>query len=209
MRFDLILIVAGGENKEIKTCSWLRPQIPRTPIVILSESDAPIERFKALEAGADYYVANPVRAEELVARIRATVLGSRMPPHPATQLITIGDVTLDAGRRLVLKAGQRQHLTQKEFSLLHCLMRNAGSPVPGSSLLAEVWGPDGVHQLSNLRVLMRQLRMKLGDVDDSRYLLTDAYVGYHFVAATKAPAGAAADGTGFAGKRHGCSNIMN
>ena len=57
-----------------------------------------------------------------------------------------------------------------------------------SSLLAEVWGPDGVPQLSNLRVLMRQLRMKLGDVGDSRYLLTDASVGYHFVTAAKAPA---------------------
>ena len=88
----------------------------------------------------------------------------------------------------MIKAGQLVHLTPKEFSLLHCLMRNAGSPVLRSSLLAEVWGPDGVPQLSNLRVLMRQLRMKLGDVGDSRYLLTDASVGYHFVTAAKAPA---------------------
>jgi two-component system KDP operon response regulator KdpE len=186
MRFDLILIVAGWENREIKTCSWLRPQIPRTPIVVLGESDRPIQRFKALEAGADDYVANPVHSGELVARVRATVLGSKTS-HPATELITIGDVTLDAGRRLVLKAGQLVNLTPKEFSLLHCLMRNAGSPVLRSSLVTEVWGPGGT-QVANLRVLMSQLRMKLGDVGDSKYLLTDAYVGYRFVDAAKTPA---------------------
>jgi two-component system, OmpR family, KDP operon response regulator KdpE len=180
MRFDLILIVADRENREIKTCSWLRPQIPRASIVILSESDRPIQKFKALEAGADDYVANPLHSGELVARIRAIVLGSRTLSHPATESITIGDVTLDAGRRLVLKNGQFINLTPKEFSLLHCLMRNAGSPVLRSSLVAEVWGPSGT-QLANLRVLMCQLRMKLGDVGDSRYLLTDASVGYHFV----------------------------
>jgi two-component system KDP operon response regulator KdpE len=186
-QFDLILIVAGGESKGIKTCTWLRPQIPRTPIVVLGESDRPALRFKALGAGADDYLAIPIHSEELAARVRAIVLGWRTLSHPATKLITIGEITLDTGRRLVLKAGREVQLTPREFSLLHCLMRNAGSPVLRSALLAEVWGPDGLAQPSNLRVLMRQLRMKLGDAGDSRYLLTDAYVGYRFVAAAKAP----------------------
>jgi len=187
MRFDLILIVASRENKEIRTCTWLRPQIPRTPIVILSESEHPMEKFKALEAGAEDYVTGPFHSGDLVARIRAALRESRTLSPASTQLMTIGDVTLDAGRRLVLKAGQVVNLTPKEFTLLHCLMRNAGSPVLRSTLLAEVWGPGGIHQLSNLRVLMRQLRMKLGDAGDFRYVQTDAYVGYHFVDPANAP----------------------
>ena len=84
MLFDLVLIVAGREGKEIKTCTWLRPQIPRTSIVVLGESDRQMQKFKALGAGADDYVTDPFHSEELVARIRATVVGSRTVSSRAT-----------------------------------------------------------------------------------------------------------------------------
>src|SRR5262249_4420838 len=62
----------------------------------------------------------------------------------------------------VTKAGQPVSLTVTEFRLLHCLMSNAGTVVPTSTLLKQVWGyadPPGGSDV--VRVTVHRLRRKL------------------------------------------------
>jgi two-component system, OmpR family, KDP operon response regulator KdpE len=165
----------------------IRSELACTAIVILSDSDDSGRRVESLEAGADDYLVRPFRHEELAARIRAIFRRSGAAGRIAHEVVEIGEIRLDAGRRLVFKSGEPVHLTPKEYDLLHYLMLRPGLPVKHSALLSAVWGPDHIDQVAYLRTFMRQLRKKLDDNGRPRYLFTDCYIGYHFVEPENAP----------------------
>jgi two-component system KDP operon response regulator KdpE len=146
------------------------------------------DKIEALDAGADDYVTKPFHVRELMARVRAAVRRSHATQDQADTLITIGDIELDLGRRLVRKSGNIVHLTPKEFSLLTCLMSHAGKPLTHAFLLRFVWGNEYGNELEYLRTFIGQLRKKLED-DATRpeYLLTDLQVGYRFRDAVPRP----------------------
>jgi two-component system, OmpR family, KDP operon response regulator KdpE len=162
------------------TCQKLRQLAPALPILMLTVRDSQEDVIRALDAGADDYITKPFHIRELAARLRAAVRRNRSNAEPPARLL-IGDVELDAARRIVKKSGVAVHLTPKEFDLLHHLMLQAGMPVNHSKLLQAVWGPEYGGELEYLRTFVRQLRVKIED-DPSHptYLLTEACVGYRF-----------------------------
>lgn len=118
----------------------------------------------------------PFHVGELMARIRAAVRRSQ-----DDGVIAIGNIELDRDYRLVRKSGNLVHLTPKEFDLLHCLMLNAGKPLPHARLLSSVWGSEYENEFEYLRTFVRQLRKKLeDDPSNPEYLLTHSHFGYRF-----------------------------
>jgi two-component system, OmpR family, KDP operon response regulator KdpE len=176
-RYDVVLLDinmpgVGG----IEACRALRRLSPGLAILMLSVRDCTNDKIEALDAGADDYVTKPFHVGELIARIRAAIRRLKKDG-----VITIGDIKLDADRRLVRKSGNTVHLTPKEFDLLHCLMSHAGKPLRHGYLLPSIWGREYGDESEYLRTFMRQLRKKLED-DPSKpeYLLTDSHFGYRF-----------------------------
>ena len=165
----------------IETCRIIRGLKPQLPILMLTVRDDPEDKIKALGAGADDYITKPFHVGELMARVRAAVRRSRAVHDNEDSVITIGDIELDIGRRVVRKHGDTIHLTPKEFDVLHLLMSQAGRPITHARLLSSVWGTEYGNELEYIRTFVRQLRKKLED-DPSRprYLLTESYVGYRF-----------------------------
>jgi DNA-binding response OmpR family regulator len=99
--------------------------------------------------------------------------------------IRIGNIEVDPVRRLVRKNAVLVRLTPTEFNLLHYLIVHAGLPMAHARLLEAVWGVEYGSELEYLRTYIRQLRKKLEDNPaDPKYLLTEPYFGYRFVAAT-------------------------
>jgi DNA-binding response OmpR family regulator len=95
--------------------------------------------------------------------------------------IRIGNIELDAARRLVRKNSVRVCLTPAEFDLLHYLMMHAGLAMTHARLLEAVWGVEYGGELEYLRTYVRHLRKKLeDDPAEPKYLLTDAHYGYRF-----------------------------
>jgi two-component system KDP operon response regulator KdpE len=187
MQFDAVLLRTDPCHiHESRACRLIRSELACTAIVVLSDSDDSDRKVEALEAGADDYLVGPVRNEELVARIRA-ILRRSGAGRITHEVVEIGEIRLDAGRRLVFKSGEPVHLTPKEYDLLHYLMLRPGLPVKHSALLSAVWGPDHIDQVAYLRTFMRQLRKKLDDDGHPQYLFTDCYIGYHFVEPENAP----------------------
>jgi DNA-binding response OmpR family regulator len=83
-------------------------------------------------------------------------------PHPHTEVIRAGDVTLDVGR-LVADIGHGPvPLTRLEFLLLRELAEHVGQSVPKGNLLATVWGYDFDPGSNVVDVCVRRLRSKLG-----------------------------------------------
>jgi DNA-binding response OmpR family regulator len=109
------------------------------PIVILTARGDETDRIAGLELGADDYVAKPFSPRELVARIRAVLRRSEMPPL-TDERIRAGDLELDLARRQVRVAGRPVRLTPTEFELLATLAREPGRVWTRSQLLDAVRG---------------------------------------------------------------------
>src|SRR5580704_18484171 len=162
-------------------CKEIRRVAPGLPILMLTIRDNEDDKVEALESGADDYVTKPFHMRELTARVRAAIRRSHIRDGPPEDILRVGEIALDPGRRQVSKAGTAVHLTRKEFDLLHYLMTNAGRPIAHNRLLTAVWGPEYGGELEYLRTFVRQLRKKLeDDPAQPSYLMTEMWFGYRF-----------------------------
>jgi two-component system KDP operon response regulator KdpE len=154
------------------------------PVIVLSARSDEADKVRALDAGADDYIEKPFGVSELLARVRANRRrhqGAR--GGDGTSMVTIGDVEIDLGARIVRKAGAEVHLTPIEYRLLGVLLANAGRVLTHRHLLREVWGPSHVEQNHYLRVFMGSLRHKLeDDPAQPKMLVTETGVGYRLIA---------------------------
>jgi two-component system KDP operon response regulator KdpE len=150
------------------------------PVIVLSARDSQAAKVDALDAGADDYLTKPFGMDELLARVRAAL--RRSVPEPAAPVVHAGPVTIDLLAHTVTRDGEPVRLTPTEWHLLELLVRNPDRLLPGTRLLAEVWGPAYQSQTNYLRVYMAQLRRKL-EVEPARprHLVTEPGLGYRFV----------------------------
>ncbi len=178
-KYDLVLLDLnmpglGG----LETCREIRWSCD-VAIIILSVRNTEKDKVQALDAGADDYVSKPFSTPELLARIRAALRRLPVSPDSGSQILVLGNVTVNFLQRRV-NAGEREiRLTPKEFDLLQYLANNPDRPVPHRRLLQAVWGPDYGDEVEYLRVFINQLRKKI-ESDPSRpvYILTEPWVGY-------------------------------
>jgi DNA-binding winged helix-turn-helix (wHTH) protein len=107
-----------------------------------------------------------------------------------------GPFHLDAGNRLLLRAGEPVPLTLKAVETLLVLVENAGRVVTKDELMRSVW-PDTFVEEGNLAKNVFALRKALGDADDGReYIETLPKRGYLFRVAVSAPPASAANLSG-------------
>lgn len=150
------------------------------PILVLSARGAEGDKVRALDAGADDYVTKPFGAEELLARIRASLRRLESPP-PDSEPIVRGALVIDRARFRVLRDGDEVRLTPKEFELLNYLAQYPGRVLTHRTILKAIWGPHPGAQPEHLRVLVGALRKKIEPNPTSpKYILTEPWVGYRF-----------------------------
>ncbi len=151
-----------------------------TPIIVLSVRNTDSMKILALDEGADDYLTKPFSMPELLARVRAQLRRSTIPEPPATHF-EVGDFVLDTGKHSASLRGEELHLTPKEFDLLTVFLRNPDCVLTHKVLLNTVWGPGGDQQPEYLRVLVAQLRKKLGKEGGPRYIESEPWVGYRLL----------------------------
>lgn len=154
----------------------IRAHVDGVPIVVLSRRSDQETTVRALDLGADDFVAKPFGMRELEARIR-TALRHAMPALQEKPPFTTGDLSVDLNRRTVTVTGAAVRLTPREYDLLRLLVEHAGKVLTHEFLIAALWNrPTGV---ACLRVLVRQLRRKIEiDSADPQYILTEPGIGY-------------------------------
>jgi two-component system, OmpR family, KDP operon response regulator KdpE len=161
----------------LETCREIR-RSSDVPIIMLTVRNSERDKVQAFDAGADDYIVKPFGAEELTARMRATLRRSGSEGSPA---FISPNLQIDFERRTVSANGKRCRLTPKEFELLRQLVANQGKTLTHRWLLQTVWGPDYGEETESLRVLVNQLRKKIEpDPRKPRYILTEPWVGYRF-----------------------------
>jgi DNA-binding response OmpR family regulator len=172
---DAIVLDVGLPDKSgFEVARTLRKKGSQTPILMLTARDSVNDRVAGLDAGADDYLVKPFAYEELLARLRA--LGRRPPTRKSTSL-RAGHIELDESTRRVLVAGKPVDLSQREFSILECLLRRPGQVLSRDQLLDYAW-PYGVALTPNtVEAYIHLLREKLGN-DAANQVETVRGVGY-------------------------------
>lgn len=147
-----------------------------TPIMILSGEASLSVKIDLLDAGANDYVIKPFSLTELRARIR--VLIRQDVVYPKRAILVSQSLTLDPRRRQVIREGKNIDLRQKEFAILDCLMRNAGTIVSRNTIHEMVW-PDKLSLKTNaIDVHINSLRAKI-DKDYKHHLIKTVHgLGY-------------------------------
>lgn len=129
-------------------------------VIVISARGDQADKVRALDMGADDYLAKPFGSEELLARIRA-VLRRRQPPTEVPLVVRSGWVSVDLSRHSVLKDGQEVRLSPTEYLLVAELARHAHEVMDYRTLLHQVWGPAYGDERHYLRVFIQRLRLKL------------------------------------------------
>ena len=163
-------------------CRILR-QESEVPILILTARQDEIDRIAGLELGADDYVAKPFSLGELLARVRAIMRRSDRRINALHEVLDAGTIRLDTGSRRAWRDDVELNLSQKEFDLLACLMRNRGIALSRDVLLERVWGYDFLGDSRTVDVHIRWLREKVEpDPGKPTYIQTVRGIGYRFEA---------------------------
>src|ERR1700719_4084891 len=116
--YDVIVLDAGGDNEGIELCRRYRSAGGTTPILLTTTKHSTDELENGLDAGADDYMAKPIKLRELSARVRALL---RRPTQLTRPLLCSHQVELDSVAGTVNVSGQLIHLHPMEFNLLEFL----------------------------------------------------------------------------------------
>jgi len=180
LELDAIILDVGLPDRSgFDVARTLRKKGSQVPILMLTARDSVGDRVEGLDAGADDYLVKPFAYEELLARLRA--LGRRPPSRKSTAL-KAGPIELDETTRRVTVSGKPVDLSQREFSILECLLRRPGQVLSRDQLLDYAW-PYGVALTPNtVEAYIHLLREKLG-TDAANHVETVRGVGYRLRAA--------------------------
>jgi two-component system OmpR family response regulator/two-component system response regulator QseB len=172
-RFDLVLLDLGlpagrggagagaavGAEDGLTVLRELRARRDTTPVIVVTARDAPGDRIRGLDSGADDYLVKPFDIEELKARMRAVARrqGGRAEPALAHK-----GVTLDPATRQVTRDGQPVLLSAREFAVLEALMQRPGAVLSRAQLEDRLYGWGEEIESNAVSVYVHQLRRKLG-----------------------------------------------
>ncbi len=150
----------------------------KTPILMLTARDAPVDRVTGLHAGADDYLVKPFDFDELLARLVAL---QRRPALTVPPKITVGDLCFDPATRELTVAGVPVPLTTTELAIMELLLRRFPSVVTRRSIAVQVWDDESDAIGSNtIDVHVGRLRSKI--VGSSATIQTVRGSGYRIVA---------------------------
>ncbi|WP_145228205.1 MtrAB system response regulator MtrA [Rudaeicoccus suwonensis] len=159
----------------IEVCRRIRAE-STVPIVMLTARTDTIDVVGGLESGADDYITKPFKPQELVARVRARL---RRGDEPDSELMELGDLTIDVTGHSVKRHGVPISLTPLEFDLLVALGRKPWQVFSRESLLEQVWGYRHAGDTRLVNVHVQRLRSKVErDPENPEIVLTVRGVGY-------------------------------
>ncbi len=191
---DLILLdVMIPKLDGISVCKKIRYalNISNIPILMISARDTESDKIVGLEMGADDYITKPFQTRELMARIKANLrkaeLNSNMEMYQNSKqedksdIIKVGDLSLDLKKVEVKVKGEVINLTKKEFDVLKYLASQPGQVVTREMLLRDVWEyEEYVGAIRTIDVTMNRIRDKIEkDKANPKILITKRGVGYY------------------------------
>ena len=146
-------------------------------VLFLTARDQLSDRIRGLELGADDYLVKPFSFTELVLRIRTLL---RRGPAREADMYEVAGLHLDVLRRRVMREGAEIALTNKEFLLLHLLVKRQGEALSRTLIASEVWNMNFDSDTNVVDVAIKRLRAKVDKPFATPLIHTVRNVGYAF-----------------------------
>ncbi len=164
---------------------WIRKSlVSDVPVIFITARQSESDIVSALQAGADDFLAKPIRQFELLARIGA--LARRAQPE--ADIREYGRYIFDTINRQVTVGGEPVRLTEKEYDLALFLFRNRGRVLSRQHLLASVWGTSAELNTRTVDTHVSRLRRKLKLPATDKWQLNSIYQhGYRLEERTITP----------------------
>lgn len=169
---DVVILDLGLPDMDgLAVLKRVRASQPDLPVLLLTARNTIGDKVAGLDSGADDYLAKPFDMDELLARLRAL---SRRVGTAATNIVSVGPVSLDLTAHSVSIDGRPVELGRREYMLLRALMENADRVQTRDQLERKLysWGEEVTS--NSLEVHVHHLRKKLG----SEFIRTVRGVGY-------------------------------
>lgn len=177
VEYDVILLDLGLPDMHgTKVCKLIRKAGVETPLLVLTAVDTVESRVKLLNSGADDYVTKPFNSAELVARVKA--LARRQVRSYQDEVITLGDLEINTGKRQVKRSGVIVPLRRKEFDILQYLVSNQGRAVSREMILDHAWESNKERWNNSVDVHIKRLRDKIDRPFQDPIIKTAYGIGY-------------------------------
>lgn len=139
----LLDILMPGKNG-IQTCRDIRndPTTKSIPVIMLTALNDTDQRTQAFISGADDYVSKPFTPDELVARIESKIRRQKEVTPQIAGRVQFGDLTLNLEELKAEINGKAVEISQTEFKILNCLIKNQGQLLLREALHDYVWGDE-------------------------------------------------------------------
>lgn len=174
---DLIVLdIMLPQTDGIKVLKEIRknPTTAKIPVIMATAKGSEMDKIQGLDTGADDYLVKPFGVMEMVSRIKAVL--RRCDDTHCSDIITLGNITLNNKSHTVAVKSENVTLTFKEFEILKLFMQNPGTVFSRDKLLSSVWGIDFLGESRTVDMHIKTLRQKLGTAGN--YIETVIGVGY-------------------------------
>lgn len=177
----IILDVMMPGMDGIEVCENLKRNktLSHTVIAFLTARGEDYSQIAGFEAGADDYIAKPIKPKLLISRIKALLKRFDFSENQITEksIICFENLTINKEKYSVTKDDIEINLPKKEFELLVLLANKPDKVFTREDIYTIIWGNDVIVGERTIDVHIRKLREKIGD----DYIQTIKGVGYRFI----------------------------
>jgi two-component system, OmpR family, alkaline phosphatase synthesis response regulator PhoP len=175
----IIMDVMMPEMDGMEACEAIRkiPELQSVLIVFLTARNEDYSQIAGFEAGADDYIAKPIKPKLLVSKVKSVL--RRVQQVAATthsETLHVGGIEINRESYKIIKDHIEIVLPKKEFELFYLLASKPGKVFKREAILDKIWGNEVVVGDRTIDVHIRKLREKIGD----DYFKTIKGVGYKF-----------------------------
>lgn len=160
----IIMDVMMPEMDGIEACENIRkfPELENTIITFLTARSEDYSQVAGFDAGADDYIAKPIKPKILVSKVKA-LLRRLKDDSDATDTLRLGNIEINREEYKIIRQDEEIVLPRKEFELFYLLATKPGKVFTREEILDKVWGNEVVVGGRTIDVHIRKLREKIGD----------------------------------------------
>ncbi len=173
----IIMDVMMPEMDGMEACENIRkiPELSNVIIAFLTARSEDYSQVAGFDAGADDYIAKPIKPKLLVSKVKALLRRLKDENAPSENL-NVGGIEINREEYKIVMEGREIVLPRKEFELFYLLASKPGKVFKREEILDKVWGNEVIVGGRTIDVHIRKLREKIGE----ELFKTIKGVGYKF-----------------------------
>ncbi|MGV3461327.1 MAG: response regulator transcription factor [Flavobacterium sp.] len=160
----IIMDVMMPEMDGMEACENIRrvPELSNVIITFLTARSEDYSQVAGFDAGADDYIAKPIKPKLLVSKVKA-LLRRLKEDENKEDILRVGNIEVNREEYKIIMEDREIVLPRKEFELFYLLASKPGKVFKREEILDKVWGNEVVVGGRTIDVHIRKLREKIGD----------------------------------------------